>query len=225
MGMGTTYRSALSWNIKTTVVELVPSVKEAFEYYYPDAARILKNPNGRIVIDDGRRFLNRTSEAYDVIMIDPPPPVEAAASSLLYSEEFYALIKKHLKPKGIFQQWFPGGEKKILQSVARSLSNSFPYIRVYGTVEGWGFHFLASMSPIDVPSAEKMVSRMPATARQDMMEWFRKDISSEEVLKGILKSEVPLQKLLNDDRQIRIIDDRPYNEYYFLRRYLDVNRL
>ena len=55
-GMGTTYRSALSWDIDTTAVELVPSVKNAFGFYHRDAARVLNNPKGRIVIDDGRRF-------------------------------------------------------------------------------------------------------------------------------------------------------------------------
>jgi predicted membrane-bound spermidine synthase len=88
-GMGTTYRSALSWNIETTAVELIPSVKEAFGFYHADALQVLKNPKGQIVIDDGRRFLNRTREKFDVIVIDPPPPLEAAGSSLLYSEEFY----------------------------------------------------------------------------------------------------------------------------------------
>ena len=43
-----------------------------------------------VVVDDGRRFLDRTVEQYDVVVIDPPPPVEAAGSSLLYSREFYA---------------------------------------------------------------------------------------------------------------------------------------
>jgi spermidine synthase len=61
-GMGTTYRSALSWNIETTAVELIPSVKEAFGFYHADALQVLKNPKGQIVIDDGRRFLNRTRE-------------------------------------------------------------------------------------------------------------------------------------------------------------------
>ena len=32
--MGTTYRSALSWNVETTAVELVPSVTEAFAFYH-----------------------------------------------------------------------------------------------------------------------------------------------------------------------------------------------
>lgn len=33
-GMGTTYRSLLSWDINATVVELVPSAVKAFEDYY-----------------------------------------------------------------------------------------------------------------------------------------------------------------------------------------------
>src|SRR5262249_55809825 len=81
-GMGTTYRSALSWDVDTTAVELIPDVPKAFGYYHADAAEVVKNPKGRIVIDDGRRFLNRTQEKYDVVVIDPPPPIEAAGSSL-----------------------------------------------------------------------------------------------------------------------------------------------
>lgn len=219
LGMGTTYRSALSWNIKVTAVELVPSVKDALGYYFADAGLMLKNPNAKIIIDDGRRFLNRTNETFDVITIDPPPPVEAAGSSLLYTQEFYNLIKKRLKEGGILQQWFPGGEIKIMQAVARSLSNSFSYVRVYIPIEGWGFHFLASMSPIGTPSAEKIISRMPATAKVDMMEWYEfKD--PDKFIQLILGREIPLAVMLNNDKRITITDDRPYNEYYFLRRRL-----
>ena len=127
-GMGTSYRSALSWNIDTTAVELVPSVKKAFGFYHQDAARILNNPKGRIVIDDGRRYLKRTSATFDVVVTDPPPPIEAAGSSLLYSEEFYELVKQHLKPNGIIQVWFPGGDAMTGQAILRSLQNSFAYV-------------------------------------------------------------------------------------------------
>src|SRR5205814_8973338 len=106
-GMGTTFRSALSWNVETTAVEMVPSVKDAFGFYHADATKVLSNPKGRIIIDDGRRYLKRTREKFDVIVIDPPPPVPAAGSSLLYSTEFYELAKAHLKPNGIHQAWNP----------------------------------------------------------------------------------------------------------------------
>lgn len=226
LGMGTTYRSALSWNIKATSVELVPSVKEAMSYYFADAESIKNNPKGKIIIDDGRRFLKRTQETFDVITIDPPPPLESSGSSLLYSEEFYNLIKRHLKQKGILQQWFPCGELKIAQATARSLSNSFPYIRVYKSVEGWGLHFLASMSPIDIPSAQKILSRIPDTAKRDITEWYQVDgvNNLDGFIQFILKSETPLSELLNEDRQITITDDRPYNEYFFLRRKIDTIR-
>jgi pyrimidine deaminase RibD-like protein len=61
-GMGTSYRSALSWDIDTTAVELVPSVTEAFGFYHADAAHWANDPKGHIVIDDGRRYLKRTAK-------------------------------------------------------------------------------------------------------------------------------------------------------------------
>jgi spermidine synthase len=223
LGMGTTYRSALSWDIQTTAVELVPSVKDAFGYYFADAEKILNNPNGKIIIDDGRRFLKRTTETFDVITIDPPPPLESAGSSLLHSEEFYDLIKKHLKKNGIFQQWFPCGELKIAQAIARSLSNTFPYVRVYQSVEGWGLHFLASMNPIEIPAPQTLLSRIPKKARKDMTEWYQVDRASDldNFIRFILKSEIPFPELLNEDKEITITDDKPFNEYFFLRRTMD----
>src|SRR5439155_18842162 len=61
-GMGTTFRSVLSWGIRTTGVDLVPSVPETFRYFHEDADTILNSPLARIVIDDGRRFLDGTEE-------------------------------------------------------------------------------------------------------------------------------------------------------------------
>ena len=76
----------------------------------------MNQKNVEVIVDDGRRFLNRTKEKYDVIIIDPPPPIEAASTSLLYSREFYKIVTEHLKENGIFQQWFYYGEKKIFQA-------------------------------------------------------------------------------------------------------------
>ncbi|MBF0319419.1 MAG: fused MFS/spermidine synthase [Nitrospirae bacterium] len=216
-GMGTTHRSMLSWNVKSTAVELIPSVRTVFPYFFDNARTVIENPNGRIVIDDGRRFLNRTSEKYDIITIDPPPPVEAAGSSLLYSEDFYTVIKAHLKEGGIFQQWVPTGEKKIMQAILRSIVNSFPYIRAYVGAEGWGLHFIASLSPINIPQIEEIEAIMPDSAKKDFTEWpDNKDFKQN--MDGLLSKEVRVSPLLNDNRHILINDNKPYNEYYFLRR-------
>ena len=89
------------------------------------------------MIDDGRRYLERTPQQYDAIIIDPPPPVPAAGSSLLYSRDFYELAKQRLRPGGILQQWLP--PKATLRTRPRSRApsrTSFPYVRVYGSVFG-----------------------------------------------------------------------------------------
>lgn len=216
-GMGTTFRSLLSWNLDAWAAELVPSVKEAFGYYFKDADELLARPNAHVVIDDGRRFLRRTQEKFDVITLDPPPPIEAAGSSLLYSTQFYEQAKERLTPQGILHQWFPGGEERVLHAISASLVESFPYIRVFRSLEGYGFHFLASRNPLDSLQPERMVARMPASAQNDLVEWYPGQ-TPRQVIEAFLSKEVPLKDVLGE-KGWKITDDRPLNEYYLLRRF------
>jgi spermidine synthase len=214
--MGTTWRSLLSWPIEATAVELVPSVKDAFPYYFDDAASVLAKPNGRIVVDDGRRYLHRTSETFDVITLDPPPPVEAAGSSLLYSEEFYDATKLRLNDNGILQQWFPGVEGETLKAVTRSLLRSFPHVRMFSSYDDVGTHFLASRHPIRLLTADELAAKMPAAAQSDLVEW-RDDKDAAEFLRLILSNERD-PRAFAGEIGAGITDDRPFNEYYLLRR-------
>jgi predicted membrane-bound spermidine synthase len=216
-GMGTSYRSALSWDIDTTTVELVPSVTKAFGFYHADAAHWANDPKGHIVIDDGRRYLKRTAKKFDVIVVDPPPPPETASSSLLYSTEFYELAKQHLKPHGILQTWFPRGQVLTWQAAARSLQDSFPYVRCFRSVEGWGTHLLASMEPIEQLDGTQLAARMPENARKDLLEWD----PSQEVsvyIERVVSNELSISILLNPNPKVQITDDHPFNEYFLLRR-------
>lgn len=215
-GMGTTFRSLLSWGLDTTAVELVPSVRAAFPYFFSDAVERMKQPNAHVVIDDGRRFLKRTAQKFDLITLDPPPPIEAAGSSLLYSEQFYAEMKDHLTPNGVLQQWFPGGEPATQQAIARSLYNSFPYVKVFKGLLG-GNHFIAAMHPLEVPNADLMIARMPANARRDLMEWEEGKTDLRSLVSQILSLEIPRDSIPTS-QDVRVTDDRPYNEYFLLRR-------
>ena len=117
---------------------------------------MLASPLAHIVADDGRHYLERNPARYDIIMIDPPPPVEAAGSSLLYSQDFYAVVKERLQPGGILAQWLPSGDDAVQASVARALKNSFSYVRVFPSVEYWGWHFFASDRPIQNERGENL---------------------------------------------------------------------
>ena len=217
-GMGTTYRSLMSWGIPVTAVELVPSVPRVFGYFHADGPALLRSPLSHVVIDDGRRYLERTPEQYDVITIDPPPPVQAAGSSLLYSKEFYAIIRRRLRPEGILQQWLPGGDAVVRASVARALKESFPYVRVFHSVEGWGYHFLASESPLPDPTAAELAAHLPAKAATDLLEWGP-EATPEGQFADVLKREISLDGLIQQAPAASALqDDRPVNEYYLMRR-------
>jgi spermidine synthase len=216
-GMGTTHRSMLSWGIDSTAVDLIPSVPALFWYFHADGAELLKSPHSKVVVDDGRRFLERTGGQYDVIVIDPPPPIQAAGSSLLYSREFYSAAQKRLRPDGILAQWFPGGDLTTTVAIARALKESFPYIRAFTSIEGWGIHYLASRQPIPNRSAAELAERMPASAAADLVEWGPFP-TAEQQFAAILKQEVSIDRILaaNPDAPT-MRDDRPVNEYYMLR--------
>jgi predicted membrane-bound spermidine synthase len=201
-----------------TVVELVPSVPKLFTYYHPDGGPLLASPRAHIVVDDGRRFLDRSAEKFDAVIIDPPPPIEAAGSSLLYSREFYSLVREHLAPGGLLQQWLFTGDDADKASATRALTEVFPYVRVYESVFGnTGYHFLASMDPIPERSADELLARMPAAAIADMMEWGPAR-TPEQQYRLMLEHEIsPRDLIALSPAMPALQDDRPINEYNKLR--------
>jgi spermidine synthase len=218
-GMGTTYRSALTWQVHTTAIDLARSVPEALPYYFDDAAVLMNHPKGRIVIDDGRRFLHRSRERYDIVTIDPPPPLEAAGSSLLYSKEFYEIVKSRLNPGGILQQWAPRGEPMIESAIARSLVESFPHVVVFKAFNAWGTHFTASLTPVTIPGVDEFVSRLPEAAQRDLVEWNTGELRDvRRFVAAILDKPIPIERLLRPEPGVVITDNSPFNEYYLLRR-------
>jgi len=217
-GMGTTFRSLLSWGEPTTAVDLVPSVPKMFWYYHSDAPQLLRSPLAHVVVDDGRRYLERTSDQYDLITIDPPPPVEAAGSSLLYSKEFYAVAKKHLASRAILQQWLPDTDDLLVRSsVAQAIQESFAYVRVFHSLEDNGYHFLASDWQLPDLSARELAQKLPPAAASDFVEWGPED-TSEGQFEILLRNEFPLSAMIAGSPDAPPLqDDRPMNEYYLLR--------
>jgi hypothetical protein len=219
-GMGTSFRSALSWGVPVTVVELVPSVPRLFGYFHADAEEQLRSPHGTIVIDDARRFLERTHDTFDIIVIDPPPPLAAAASSLLYSPEFYQLVARRLRPGGILQQWLPGGEQIVGAAVAKSLARSFPDVEVFRSIEGIGLHLLASFQPLPQRTGLELAARLPPAAARDLLEWGPASTAAME-FQAVLDRQSSLQDLVNLAPEAPMLtDDRPVNEYFLLRNML-----
>src|SRR5439155_4984641 len=104
----------------------------------------------------------------------------------------------------------------ITEAAARSVRESFPHVRCFQSIERFGRHLLASMEPIETPSAAELAPRFPPKAAEDLLEWSSAaDLKT--CLAQMLAKEFPMRRLLNPNPEIRITDDKPYNEYFFLR--------
>ncbi|MDH4227343.1 MAG: fused MFS/spermidine synthase [Deltaproteobacteria bacterium] len=222
-GMGTTYRSLLSWPVDVTAVELVPSVRDLFWYFHADTETVLKDPRGKIVIDDGRRFLSRTNKKYDIITIDPPPPMTAAGTGFLYSREFFETAKAHLNDDGLLQLWMWPEEADLYTSIAinQSITDAFPYVKLFNAFDmKRGFLYIASMKPINVPTVNEMLKKMPQAAQKDMVEWTP-NLSPAQILELTRKNSADAPKTpLTAANNIMLTDDRPANEYFLVRQIL-----
>jgi len=216
-GMGTTFRSLAAWDVDVTAVDLVPSVPAEFGYFHADADAVRRRPHTRIVVDDGRRFLDRTRAQYDVVTIDPPPPLPAAGSSLLYSREMYEAARHRLVPGGILHQWSPVMERSVVSSITQALAGEFRYLRVFVSIDGWGYHFLASDAPIPRLSARDLTQRLSEAARRDLVEW-KPDQSPESLFALLLSREVDPATLVRPELRLGpVTDDHPTNEYFLVR--------
>jgi spermidine synthase len=214
-GMGTTYRSAISYGGNVTVVELVKEVLDAFGYFYQDADRVRTYAKGRMIVNDGRNFLKLTRQKFDVITIDPPPPIDAAGVNNLYSREFIELAKSRLKKGGIMAHWmpFPGtlsgvDDEETFNMIIQTFTEAFPYVAVLRSFHGAGLHVLGSMGPLDISIDHIKHRLMKKEIADDLREWDPVPLPYFQDIKIF-------RPLAGDD--VLVTDDRPRLEFYLLR--------
>lgn len=110
---------------KLVIVEINPGYTQLVAKH-EEVAGILKDPKVEIVIDDGRRWLNRHDDQFDVIVQNTTWHWRAHITNLL-SEDYFAIIRAHLAPGGFF--YFNTTSSADVQKTAASF---FPHaMRVY----------------------------------------------------------------------------------------------
>ena len=109
-----------------TIVEINPGYNKLIAGH-PEVAGVLHDPKVDIVIDDGRRWLNRhPDERFDVVVMNTTWHWRAHITDLL-STEFMGLVRNHLSPGGLF--YF---NTTSSDDVKKTAATTFPYaIRVY----------------------------------------------------------------------------------------------
>jgi spermidine synthase len=82
------------------VVEIDQQVIDACRAHLPSLSDgAFADPRTKIVVDEGSAYLRRTSDMFDVILIDSPDPVGPGQS--LFSKKFLSACRARLRPGGI----------------------------------------------------------------------------------------------------------------------------
>lgn len=107
-----------------------------------------EDPRVELRFEDGRTFLERTSETFDVILIDLSDPLQGGPSTLLYTKEFYAIVHQRLSEGGcatIQSETFHPARIEAHARVRNTLLEVFPFVRPYGYMSH-AFHELYSFT-------------------------------------------------------------------------------
>ncbi len=145
LGTGTTLGAvALHPQVRRLeVLEISRAVVEAAPFFEEKNHGVLKeglpallddSPQRRVVVRlaDGRRTLANHPASYDVITMEPLLP-DSPFGVYLYTEEFYAIARRALRPGGLVCQWVPPHalEPRTFDAVLKSFEVSFPWSSVW----------------------------------------------------------------------------------------------
>jgi predicted membrane-bound spermidine synthase len=88
---------------------------------------MLSHPKVTVFHDDARRWLNRTDQRFDVVMMDPLRTASAFSNNI-YSREFFRQLEAHLMPGGAVMVWT---DEYFV--VPKTLATIFPVVEQYCT--------------------------------------------------------------------------------------------
>lgn len=221
-GMGSAFRAGLIAGLATDGVELVPSVPEMFGHFYDDAAAVLANPQGHVIVTDGRNYMELTKKTYDIIVTDPPPPIESSGASVISSLEYYRAGHSRLNPGGVMMQWTPyGSTVDEFRAHLRTFQAVFPHVLIAFGPGGYGFFMFGSDEPM---AFDDGVIREVLGRPGILAEISSAYDSPESTVEGWL-ARIDSLVWIADDEVSRftgdgplITDDRPLPEYFLLRR-------
>ncbi|HET7217309.1 MAG TPA: fused MFS/spermidine synthase, partial [Vicinamibacterales bacterium] len=125
-----------------TIAEIEPLVPKVVSTYFAEHNfNVIANPKVHVQLDDARHYLMTTKEKFDAITSDPLDPwVKGAA--MLYTREFFEIVKSHLNPGGVvtlFVQLYESNTAAVKSEIA-TFMEAFPNGVVWGnTQDGRGY--------------------------------------------------------------------------------------
>ena len=176
-GNGTDVAIALDQGAKhIDAVEIDPRLYELGREMHPD--RPYQNPAVDAYVDDGRAFLEKTDQDYDMIIFALPDSLTLVSGqsslrleSYLFTSEAMQEAREHLKPEGVFVMYNYYREGWLIDRLAKTLAQTYgrsPCVETIGTVGGLAV-FMAPNDPaaLECPSVWSPQGEVPAPASDD----------------------------------------------------------
>ncbi len=166
-GEGGTLREALSHPTvqRAVMLDLDREVVELCRQHLPRHHQgSFDDPRVELLHQDARGYLENADEQFDVMIMDLVDPLEGGTAYLLYTQEYYNLVRSRLKPGGILvTQSGPAGllsHQECFTTIHRTLSAIFAHSRPYQVHVPafqtlWGFT-LASDAPLPPRNAAEV---------------------------------------------------------------------
>jgi spermidine synthase len=149
-----------------TIAEIEPLVPSVVSTYFGEHNfNVIKNKKVRVQLDDARHYLMTTKEKFDAITSDPLDPwVKGAA--MLYTREFFEIVKQHLNPGGVvtlFVQLYESNTAAVKSEIA-TFMEAFPNGVVWGNTQdgrGYDLVLMGTVEPlqIDVDEIQAKLNR------------------------------------------------------------------
>ncbi|MEI7671221.1 MAG: hypothetical protein WCK00_03825, partial [Deltaproteobacteria bacterium] len=139
------------------VAEISPAVIKALPYFKDSTYAVHENPKLRIHAGDAFRILGRSEKRWNIILSEPSNPWVTGVD-MLFTREFYQMVKTHLTGDGIFVQWVQSYASSpiMLGMVLNTIQQEFPQSRIFWSTMG-DLLILATRAPLtpqDVKRAE-----------------------------------------------------------------------
>lgn len=132
-GDGGALHAVLSYNVEEAwLVELDEEVIEASRNYLAEISKgAFDDRRSKIVVMDGYEFLKQKEGYFDIIIVDSPDPIGEAEK--LYSQAFYAQLKKALRPDGVVagQAGSPWLQPWLSQRINEGIKEHFRFVSFY----------------------------------------------------------------------------------------------
>jgi spermidine synthase len=149
-GEGATLREVLAHKTvkKAVMVDIDEAVVSLCRRFLPSwHQKAFDDSRAELHFADARKYLEKTSDKFDVIIIDLVDPLEQGPARLLYTQEFYRIVKQKLGHDGIISVQAEPSEWRNLDNftaIANTLRNVFPIARPYQAhipsfLSLWGF--------------------------------------------------------------------------------------